>query len=143
MSQISLQEMQRSCKKFERSLPKRLTTLTACAILLLIKKLRITSQFHLQPPASGLECRGRSWEVFLSRKVLKEAHHIAILKHISVHNSNYSAAVLYFMYQHDNHARPIYDEHGLMIERENLLIDGINTTPYEYSYDCKDISLPF
>ena len=65
---------------------------------------------------------------------------MAILKHISVHNSNYSAAVLYFMYQHDNHARPIYDEAGLMIERENLLIDGINTTPYEYSYDCKDIS---
>jgi hypothetical protein len=66
---------------------------------------------------------------------------LAILKHISVHNSNYSAAVLYFMYQHDNHARPIYDEHGLMIERENLLIDGINTTPYEYSCECKDISL--
>ena len=65
---------------------------------------------------------------------------MAILKHISVHNSNYSAAVLYFMYQHDNHARSIYDEAGLMIERENLLIDGINTTPYEYSYDCKDIS---
>ena len=65
---------------------------------------------------------------------------MAILKHIPVHNSNYSAAVLYFMYQHDNHARPIYDEAGLMIERENLLIDGINTTPYEYSYDCKDIS---
>ena len=65
---------------------------------------------------------------------------MAILKHISVHNSNYSAAVLYFMYQHDNHARSIYDEAGLMIEQENLLIDGINTTPYEYSYDCKDIS---
>ena len=65
---------------------------------------------------------------------------MAILKHIPVHNSNYSDAVLYFMYQHDNHARPIYDEAGLMIERENLLIDGINTTSCEYSYDCKDIS---
>ena len=127
-------------EKFERSQPKQLTTLSTCAILPLIKKLWITSQFHLQPPAPGLECRGGRWEVFVSRKASKEAHLIAILKHISVHNSNYSAAVLYFMYQHDNHARPIYDEAGLMIERENLLIDGINTTPYEYSYDCKDIS---
>ena len=50
---------------------------------------------------------------------------MAILKHYSVHNSNYHDAVLYLTYQHDNHARPVYDEHGLMIERENLLIDGI------------------
>ena len=53
-----------AAKKFERSQPKRLTTLSACGTLSLIKKLRITSQFHLQPPASVLECRRRSWEVF-------------------------------------------------------------------------------
>ena len=40
---VSLREMQQSCKKIERWQPKRLTTLRACAILQLIKKLRITS----------------------------------------------------------------------------------------------------
>ena len=70
----------------------------------------------------------------------KGAKHIAILKHYSVHNSNYHDAVLYLTYQHDNHARPVYDKHGLMIERENLLIDGINTDIYSYAYDCAYIS---
>ena len=65
---------------------------------------------------------------------------MAILKHYSVHNSNYHDAVLYLTYQHDNHARTVYDEHGLMIERENLLIDGINTDIYSYAYDCAYIS---
>ena len=65
---------------------------------------------------------------------------MAILKHYSVHNSNYHDAVLYLTYQHDNHARPVYDEHGLMIERENLLIDGINTDVFSYGYDCARVS---
>ena len=60
-----------AAKKFERWQPKQLTTLSACAILPLIKKLWITSQFHLQPPASGLECRGGSWEVFCFQKSVK------------------------------------------------------------------------
>ena len=65
---------------------------------------------------------------------------MAILKHFSVHNRNYHAAVMYLMYEHDGHARPVYDEHGWMIERENLLIDCLNTDLYTYAFDCALIS---
>lgn len=61
---------------------------------------------------------------------------MAILKHFSVHNRNYHAAVMYLMYEHDGHARPVYDEHGWLIERKNLLIDCINTDLYTYAFDC-------
>ena len=40
------------------------------------------------------------------------------------------------MYEHDGHARPVYDEHGWLIERENLLIDCLNTDLYTYAFDC-------
>ena len=62
---------------------------------------------------------------------------MAILKHLSVHNSNYHDFITYVLFQHDNHTRPIYDEHHIKILRENVLIDGINTTPWTYNIDCQ------
>ena len=61
---------------------------------------------------------------------------MAILKHFSVHNRNYNDAVMYLMYKHDDHARPVLDEYGLMVERQNMLIDCINTDLYTYAFDC-------
>ena len=62
---------------------------------------------------------------------------LAILKHINVHNGNYHDFITYVLFQHDSHARPIYDEHHIKILRENVLIDGINTTPWTYNIDCQ------
>ncbi|MBQ8935090.1 MAG: relaxase/mobilization nuclease domain-containing protein [Oscillospiraceae bacterium] len=62
---------------------------------------------------------------------------MAILKHINVHNSNYHDFITYVLFQHDNHARPIYNERHKMILRENVLIDAINTTPWSYNIDCQ------
>ena len=62
---------------------------------------------------------------------------MAILKHLSVHNSNYHDFISYVLFQHDSHARPIYNEHHLKVLRENVLIDGINTTPWTYNIDCQ------
>ena len=61
---------------------------------------------------------------------------MAILKHFNVHNRNYNDAVIYLLYEHDSHARPIIDEYGLMVERKNMLVDCINTDLYSYGYDC-------
>ena len=61
---------------------------------------------------------------------------LAILKHINVHNSNYHDFITYVLFQHDSHARPIYNERHKMILRENVLIDAINTTPWSYNIDC-------
>ena len=51
---------------------------------------------------------------------------MAILKHLPSHNRFYQDAVNYFLFQHDDHARPIYNAQHKMILRENVLIDAIN-----------------
>lgn len=63
---------------------------------------------------------------------------MAILKHLNVHNANYHDAVTYLLFQHDEHARPIRNERGKMILRENVLIDAINTDVWSYALDCNE-----
>ena len=62
---------------------------------------------------------------------------MAILKHLAIHNSNYHDFITYVLFQHDSHARPIYDENHVKHLRENVLIDAINTTPWTYGIDCQ------
>ena len=62
---------------------------------------------------------------------------MAILKHINVHNGNYHDFITYVLFQHDNHARPVYDENHVKRLRENVLIDAINTTPWTFNLDCQ------
>lgn len=62
---------------------------------------------------------------------------MAILKHFAVHNRNYHDFITYVLFQHDSHARPIYDENHVKRLRENYLIDAINTTPWTYNLDCQ------
>ena len=62
---------------------------------------------------------------------------MAILKHIPSHNKFYQDAVNYFLFQHDDHARPIYNAQHKMILRDNVLIDAINTDVWSYSTDCQ------
>ena len=62
---------------------------------------------------------------------------MAILKHISSHNKFYQDAVNYFLFQHDDHARPIYNAQHKMILRKNVLIAAINTDVWSYGADCQ------
>lgn len=62
---------------------------------------------------------------------------LAILKHINVKNADYSAAVRYLVFLHDDHARPVYDEQGEPILREKMLIDSINCGVISYDFDCR------
>lgn len=62
---------------------------------------------------------------------------MAILKHLAVHNADYHAFITYVLFQHDSHARPIYDHNHVKKLRENYLIDAINTTPWTYNLDCQ------
>lgn len=62
---------------------------------------------------------------------------MAILKHLAIHGSNYHDFITYVLFQHDSHARPIYDENHVKHLRENVLIDAINTTPWTYGIDCQ------
>ena len=63
---------------------------------------------------------------------------MAILKHLNVHNANYHDAVTYLLFQHDEHARPVRNERGKMVLRENVLIDAINTDVWSYALDCNE-----
>ena len=50
---------------------------------------------------------------------------MAILKHIKSRNANYSDALNYLLYQHDEETgKPILDEYGNKLLREKFYMDG-------------------
>jgi hypothetical protein len=62
---------------------------------------------------------------------------MAVIKHVSIKNSNYTAAVEYLTYKHDEFTnKPILDDNGHLIPREEFLIAGINCTPQSYGLEC-------
>ena len=62
---------------------------------------------------------------------------MAILKHISVKNRFYSDAVEYLTCQFDEYTnKPILDEKGRIMERENYLIDGVNCDVDTFGAEC-------
>lgn len=62
---------------------------------------------------------------------------MAIIKHIAIKNTNYTDAVSYLKFEHNEFTqRPILDANGNMIRRQNILIDGINCTPEAYGIEC-------
>ena len=65
---------------------------------------------------------------------------MAIIKHLAVKNINYNAAVEYMIYQHNEETnKPIFDEKGRMILRDEYYIDGINCDPFSFSDECNEI----
>ncbi len=62
---------------------------------------------------------------------------MAVIKHIAIKNSSYTAAVQYLSYKHDEYAnKPILDESGNMILRDSFLLEGINCSPTTYGMEC-------
>ncbi len=62
---------------------------------------------------------------------------MGIIKHIASKNADYGAAEKYLLYQHDEFTnKPILDEQGRMILRDNFLIDGLNCTPDTFAIEC-------
>lgn len=62
---------------------------------------------------------------------------MAIIKHISSKNKNYSDVIEYLIMQHNEETGAvILDEYGEMIEREGYLIQGINCTTDDFAEQC-------
>lgn len=62
---------------------------------------------------------------------------MAIIKHIASKNADYGAAERYLMYMHDEFTnKPILDENGRIILRDEFLIDGINCSPDTFAIEC-------
>ena len=63
---------------------------------------------------------------------------VAIIKHISIKNSNYNAATDYLTLKHDEFTnKMILDEMGNPIPRENIILSGINCEPFSFGAECE------
>lgn len=63
---------------------------------------------------------------------------MAVLKHIAIKSADYSAAVCYLKYQHDErHLKPLLDENGSMMLRNEFYLDGVNCSPDTFDLECE------
>ena len=66
---------------------------------------------------------------------------MAIIKHIPVKNRYYSAAVEYLTCKFDEHTmKPLVDDKGRMIMRDNFLIEGINCEVDTFGAECIEVN---
>lgn len=69
---------------------------------------------------------------------------MAIIKHIKIRNSNYDAATDYLCFRHDEFTnKPILNEDGQMIPRDEYLLDGINCDPFNFGRECESTNAYF
>lgn len=69
---------------------------------------------------------------------------MAIVKHISIKNSNYDAATDYLTMQHNEFTnKPILDDAGNEIPRDFYLLDGINCDPFSFNAECQAINAKY
>ena len=69
---------------------------------------------------------------------------MAILKHITSKNADYGEAQRYLMFQYDEVAmKPVLDESGRMIPREEFYLDGINCDPFTFDMECKELNAQY
>ena len=69
---------------------------------------------------------------------------MAILKHIASKNADYGEAERYLIFQHDEYTqKPILDENGHMLIREEYYLDGINCDPFTFAAECQETNTYF
>lgn len=66
---------------------------------------------------------------------------MAILKHIASKNADYGKSLEYLMFQHDElMQKPVLDDAGNMILREEYYLDGINCHPSTFEAECEELN---
>lgn len=69
---------------------------------------------------------------------------MAILKHIASKNADYGETERYLIFQHDEYTqKPILDENGNMLLREEYYLDGINCDPFTFDAECRETNAFF
>ena len=69
---------------------------------------------------------------------------MAILKHIKSRNANYEDTINYLLYQHDEKSgKPILDDYGHQILREEFYMDGMNCVPLSFDKECQKTNAHF
>ena len=66
---------------------------------------------------------------------------MAVIKHIASKNSDYGESERYLIFQHNEYTRkPILDEEGHMILREECYLDGLNCDPFTFASECQELN---
>ncbi len=69
---------------------------------------------------------------------------MAVLKHITNKNADYGATQRYLIFQHDEHTgKPILDQNGNLMLREEYYLDGINCDPFTFDTECRELNARF
>lgn len=68
---------------------------------------------------------------------------MAIIKHKALKSSDYSAAIEYLEYEHDESGRVKRDVSGIPVLRDNFLIEGINCEPGSFNAECHEVNERF
>lgn len=69
---------------------------------------------------------------------------MAILKHIASKNADYREAQRYLMFQYNEDTmKPILDENGRLIPRDEYYLDGINCDPFSFDMECKELNAQY
>ena len=68
----------------------------------------------------------------------------AILKHVSIRNSDYGAAQRYLLFEHDGITqKPLFDENHNMILRQGLILTGLCCDPFTFNTECTELNRRF
>ena len=77
-------------------------------------------------------------------ELTQEKTNMAILKHIASKNADYGEAERYLIFQHDEYTqKPILDENGNMLLREEYYLEGINCDPFTFDAECRETNAFF
>ena len=69
---------------------------------------------------------------------------MVILKHIASKNADYGEAQRYLMFQYNEDTmKPLLDENGRLIPREEYYMDGINCDPFTFDMECKELNAQY
>lgn len=70
--------------------------------------------------------------------------YMAILKHTSSKNVNYTDVIQYLIFKYDESInKPLLDDFGNLQMRDQLYIDGINCDPMTFDLECKQLNAQY
>lgn len=66
---------------------------------------------------------------------------MAVIKHIASKNADYGESERYLIFQHNEYTqKPILDDEGHMILREEYYLDGLNCNPFTFASECQELN---
>ena len=66
---------------------------------------------------------------------------MAVIKHIASKNDDYGESERYLIFQHNEYTqKPILDDEGHMILRDEYYLDGLNCDPFTFASECQELN---